>query len=118
MEMESEEVDDGDAQDTSPQGRVRPDEGSIGQREDRDDHEEDKDTNQPRVDVAVPVHSFIPGEGCVGEAVQKVAFYRIASPEARSHQKGSKEITPTLHTPSKPIRSTRLQMDDNTTRNA
>ena len=45
---------------------MRPSEGSIGQGEDGDDHEEDEDTDEAGEDVVVPVR-VIPGEGRVGQ---------------------------------------------------
>ena len=61
-ELEEEEVHDGHSKNATPEGRVRPGEGSIGEGEDGDDEEEDGDPNQPAVDVAVNVRSLIPEE--------------------------------------------------------
>ena len=66
-ELDEEEVEDGDAEDAPPDSGVRPDEGSVGQRQHGDDHEEDEDPDQSGEDVAVPGESVVPGEGSVGQ---------------------------------------------------
>ena len=65
-ELDQEEIQDGDSEDTSPEGGVGTGEGSVGQGEDGDDHEEDEDTDEAGEDVVVPVR-VIPGEGRVGQ---------------------------------------------------
>ena len=45
---------------------MRPDEGAVGESEDREDHEEDEDADEAGEDVVVPV-SVIAGEGGVGQ---------------------------------------------------
>ena len=59
-ELEEEKVHDGHAKDATPDSRVRPGEGSIGEGEDGDDEEEDGHPDQPAVDVAVNVGCLIP----------------------------------------------------------
>ena len=65
-ELDQEEIQDGDSEDTSPEGGVGTGEGSIRKGEDGDDHEEDEDTDEAGEDVVVPVR-VIPGEGRVGQ---------------------------------------------------
>ena len=57
--LKSEKINDGDAQHTSPQSRVRPCKRTIRQSEDGDDHEEDKDTNQTGVDYKQMPFTFL-----------------------------------------------------------
>ena len=59
-ELKEQEVHDGGPKDATPDSRMRPGEGSIGEGEDGDDEEEDGDPDQPAVDVAVNVRSLIP----------------------------------------------------------
>ena len=64
-ELEEEEIHDGGTKDTSPEGRMRPGERSVGEGEDGDDEEEDRDPDQPAVDVAVNVSCLVPGDACL-----------------------------------------------------
>ena len=66
-ELDEEEVEDRDAKHAPPDSGVGPDERSVGQRQHRDDHEEDEDPDQPGKDVAVPGERVVPGEGGVGQ---------------------------------------------------
>ena len=60
QELKEQEVHDGRPKDATPESRMRPCEGSIGEGEDGDDEEEDGDPNQTAVDVAVNVRSLVP----------------------------------------------------------
>ena len=62
-ELDEEEVEDGEAEDTAPESGMRPSEGTVGQGEDGDDHEEDGDADEASHDVLALVDGLVPGEG-------------------------------------------------------
>ena len=44
---------------TPPEGWVGPDEGSVGQGEDGDDHEDDTSSDQTGVHIIMPIQSLV-----------------------------------------------------------